>query len=164
MSKILISACLLGQPVRYDGQSKPITHDLITQWRTQGLLVPICPEGLGGLATPRDPAEIVGGTARDVFEGRAKVITDRGEDVTDAFIQGAKRTLKIARDHDVQIAILKQFSPSCGSQMVYDGTFSRHRIDGLGLTTYWLTQHGIEVFDEHQLHVVQQQLDTHPIK
>ena len=146
--KYLISACLVGEKVRYDGQHSldPLLKHLINQQRA----IMICPEVSGGLNTPRLPAEIVGGTAEDVLNGLAKVIDQSGQDQTQAFIKGAQNTLALAQQHQISYVILKANSPSCGSRYIYDGTFSGNKILGNGITTALLKQHGFQVLDEIQ--------------
>jgi uncharacterized protein YbbK (DUF523 family) len=148
MERILVSACLLGQPVRYDGTGRRSDDMLFSLWRDQGRLVPICPEVRGGLPVPRPPAEISGGFGDDVLDGRAKVLTHDGTDVTRHFVAGAWQALDQARAHAVRIAILKEGSPSCGSLRVFDGTFSGNKVAGEGVTTALLERHGIAVFAE----------------
>lgn len=141
--KTLISACLLGVQCRYDGgHSRDAAA--IKQHETDTLM-PVCPEELGGLPTPRPPAEIVGGDGAAVLAGTAKVMTAAGEDVTAAYLQGAHETLRIAQSHGVTRVILKARSPSCGCGHIYDGTFSGTLTAGDGVTTALLRQHGIEV-------------------
>ncbi|WDF50160.1 DUF523 domain-containing protein [Paenibacillus sp. KACC 21273] len=142
-----ISACLTGIACRYDGRSNLVRP--LDQLIQQGKAVAFCPEVLGGLTTPREPAEIVGGTAEDVWLGNAKVITISGEDVTQSFQAGAKRALEQAQQAQITVAVLKANSPSCGSQMVYDGTFSGNKIIGSGLTAALFRQNNIQVVDEH---------------
>jgi uncharacterized protein YbbK (DUF523 family) len=150
MEKILISACLLGQPVRYDGRSCPFECSLIDQWQAKGLLVPVCPEMDGGLPVPRPPAEITPGGGPGVWAGTARVKT-RQADVTDFFIKGAQAALDKAVACGIKTALLKQKSPSCGSCRIYDGSFSRSLVDGMGVTTALLRQNGIMVFGEDQI-------------
>ena len=141
--KTLISACLLGVRCRYDGGHSRSTA-AIKHHETEPL-ISICPEQLGGLPTPRPPAEIVGGDGEDVLANKAKVITEAGEDVTDAYLRGALDTLRIAQSHGATQVILKARSPSCGCGAIYDGTFSGTLKAGDGVTTALLKQHGIEV-------------------
>jgi uncharacterized protein YbbK (DUF523 family) len=148
MERILVSACLLGRPVRYDGTGRRSDDTLFNQWRDEGRLVPFCPEVGGGLPVPRPPAEIVGGLGGDVLDGRARVLTRDGTDVTPHFVAGARQALERARAYDVRLAILKESSPSCGSLQVFDGTFAGRRIPGEGVTTALLERHGISVFTE----------------
>lgn len=150
--RILISACLLGQPVRYDGKGKPLAHPLIEQWKGEGRLVPFCPELAGGMRVPRPPAEIENGmTGEDVLAVRARVLELTGGDVTAAFIAGAQQALAFARGNDCRFALLIDGSPSCGSKMIYDGAFSGHKIPGRGVTAALLSQEGIKVFAPSQI-------------
>jgi len=142
-----ISACLTGIACRYDGRSNRVSP--LDEMVTSGRAVAFCPEVLGGMSTPRDPAEIVGSTAEDVWAGHARVMTVSGEDVTDAFKQGAQQALVQARQAGITVAVLKANSPSCGSQMVYDGTFTGNKVVGSGLTAALFRRNGIEVVDEH---------------
>lgn len=143
--RILISACLLGQPVRYDGRGLRIEHGLLARWQERGWLVPICPEVAGGLPTPRPPAEIVR------QPGGARVLTATGEDCSEAFERGAQAALALARRMGCRHAVLTERSPSCGSTQVYDGGFAGRLIDGQGLTAALLRRHGVQVFSQHQL-------------
>ena len=149
--RILISRCLLGEPVRYDGGAKPLNHPLLRQWNEQGLLVPICPELLGGLSVPRKPAEIVGGDGADVLAGRARVLTIDGEDVTAAFIAGARLARDLAEREGCAFALLKENSPSCGTHRIADGSFSGVRKPGQGVTAALLRAAGLRVFGETML-------------
>ena len=114
-------------------------------------LMPVCPEQLGGLKTPRAPQEIQGGTGEDVLNRKCKVININGEDVTQEFINGAEETLKIVRLFHIEEFIGKSKSPSCGCGQIYDGTFSRKLIDGDGVTTALLKRDGISVITEEDL-------------
>jgi uncharacterized protein YbbK (DUF523 family) len=145
MPKILISACLLGQKVRYDGSDNLQTHARLQTWIRAGNVVTICPEMAGGLPTPRPPAEI------QKINNELRVVTVNGEDVTAQYLAGAQKTLALAQANDVHVAILKARSPSCSSSKIYDGTYSRTLIDGMGVTAALLTQHGIQIFDESQI-------------
>lgn len=150
MERILVSACLLGEKVRYDG-GDCAAHGLLDTWSRQGRIVSICPEIAGGLCVPREPAEIEGGDAAAVLRGMSRVQRRDGADVTDAFIDGAERALARCWEHKIKIAILKEGSPSCGSSLVNDGKFAGKKISGQGVTTMLLTGHGISVFNETQL-------------
>ncbi|MBL0370772.1 DUF523 domain-containing protein [Rhizobium sp. KVB221] len=146
-AKILISACLMGKPVRYDGKGKLLSHDLISKWDREGRLVVFCPELAGGFAVPRPPAEIESGLAgADVLAGRARVIEISGRDVTEQFVLGAEKALAAAQEGGCAYALLIDGSPSCGSGFVYDGSFSGVRHAGSGVTAALLAAHGIEVF------------------
>ena len=151
MERILVSACLLGQPVRYDGTGRRSDDVLFELWRDQGRLVPFCPEVRGGLPVPRPAAEISGGYGEDVLDGRARVLTREGTDVTRYFVVGAWQALAQARTYAVRMAILKEGSPSCGSSLIHDGTFGDRKIPGEGVTTALLERHGIAVFAEDAL-------------
>jgi len=147
--KILISACLLGERVRYDAKQKGLTHPLIKQWLKQQRLVPVCPEVCGGLSTPRAAAEM---------QMNGCIITTTGEDVTEAFQAGAQKTLQLALQNNISVAILTEKSPSCASSKRYDGSFTGQLIDGQGLTTQLLREYGIAVFNQFQLQQVQEYL------
>ncbi|TYB38790.1 DUF523 domain-containing protein [Actinomadura chibensis] len=160
MERILVSSCLVGRPVRYDGAAKPVGGELVERWRTEGRLVPFCPEVSGGLSVPRPPAEIVGGDGHAVLDGTARVRTDGGADVTAEFLRGARQALDAARRTGARIALLKEGSPSCGSNRVYDGTFTGTSIPGEGVTTALLEREGIRVFSENDLAAVASLLET----
>jgi uncharacterized protein YbbK (DUF523 family) len=142
----LVSACLMGVHCRFDGKSSLDTD--IQQLVIEGKAVPVCPEQIGGLSTPRLPAEIIGGTGEDVLDGKAKVVNIEGEDVTEAFIRGAKEVLRIAKTVGATEAILKERSPSCGSNVIYNGTFQGIKQAGNGVTAALLKRNGIQVKSE----------------
>jgi len=135
----LCSACLLGIKCRYDGKSAR-NRKVIMLLKAE-TLIPVCPEQLGGLPTPREPAEIRG----------KRVVTRSGKDVTENFKRGAKEVLKIAKLYGIKEAIMKQGSPSCGCGEIYDGTFSSKTIKGDGVTTALLKKNGIKVISEKEL-------------
>lgn len=139
MKKILVSACLLGVACRYDGKSKPV-DEVIALSERYGI-VPVCPEILGGLPTPRIPCEIKGG----------RVMNRAGEDKTAEYARGAEEVLRIARLLDCNTAVLKKKSPSCGSGEIYDGSFSAKTVSGDGVCAGLLKQNGITVLDEEQI-------------
>lgn len=152
MSKILISACLLGQKVRYDGRDCLQSHARLQEWLNNGDVISICPEMAGGLPTPRPPSEIEPKqNAVAVLQSRAKVLTIQGEDVTKEYVLGAQKALQLAKAHNIRVAILKARSPSCGSKQVYDGTYSNSLVEGMGTTAALLSQNGIQVFDETEI-------------
>ncbi|MEU7648164.1 DUF523 domain-containing protein [Streptomyces huasconensis] len=151
MERILVSACLLGSRVRYDGGAKGVNDELVTRWRAEGRVVAFCPEVSGGLPVPRPPAEIVGGDGSAVVDGIARVLTETGEDVTEPFVRGAHRALDAAREAGARVALLKESSPSCGSLRVYDGSFAGTRVPGRGVTTALLARAGVRVFNEDQI-------------
>ena len=137
--RILISGCLLGVCCRYDGASKP--HPLAEELSKKHEWVPVCPEQLGGLATPRSPAERQG----------ERIIAKTGVDVTDQYHRGAEEALKIYRLLGCEAAVLKERSPSCGSGEIYDGTFTGTLLSGNGVTAELFLKHGIPVYGESRL-------------
>ena len=139
--KILVSACLLGICCRYDGRGNPDDAVLSLLNRDDITLIPVCPEQLGGLSTPRIPSERRG----------ERVVNRAGEDVTSQFIRGAEEALRIAKLYGCQVAVLKERSPSCGCGKVYDGTFSGKLTDGDGVTAELLRREGIKVYGESQV-------------
>lgn len=141
--KILISACLIGENVKYDGGNNALHVKILEQWREEGLLVSLCPEVLGGLSVPRSPCEVI--------EGTQTVICKSGEDVSVEFAKGAKESLSIAQEEGVCMAILKARSPSCGKDIIYDGTFTSMRVNDSGITCKLLQERGIVVFSEEEL-------------
>ncbi|MET3507521.1 DUF523 domain-containing protein [Halalkalibacter oceani] len=143
---IVVSSCLAGQPVRYNGTDS--LHKEIRRLVSEKKALALCPELLGGFDTPRDPAEIVGGDGNDVLAGRAKVVEKSGRDVTAQYIAGAQRTFRVVKELRAKAVILKESSPSCGSALIYDGQFRDRRIAGSGVTTALLRRHGIEVLSE----------------
>lgn len=145
----LVSACLLGLKTRYDGGGNrcPLLLRLCRRRR----LLPVCPEQLGGLPTPRRPAEICGGDGWAVLRGEAAVMDEAGRDVTAQFLRGAAAVLQLAQLCRAEGAILKWGSPSCGSGLIRDGSFSGRRRPGDGVTAALLKRHGIPVYSERDL-------------
>lgn len=141
--KVIISACLLGVRCRYDGGDS--RNETAIKQKETDEMIPVCPEEEGGLSTPRPPAEIVGGDGNDVLDGKAKVITVDGTDVTEAYLKGAHHALHVAQSSRATHVILKAKSPSCGCGNIYDGTFSGTLTSGDGVTTALLKRHGITV-------------------
>lgn len=131
MEKLLVSRCLLGHRVRYDGGAHG-PYDLLQRWQDEGRIVPLCPEVAGGLPTPRPPAEIPGGQGGAVLDGRLPVLTDDGADVTAAFVAGAEIALRLVQQHGLRVAVLKARSPSCGNTHNYDGHFDGTLVAGEG--------------------------------
>lgn len=157
--KLLVSRCLLGHRVRYDGgASGPYAQ--LALWQDEGRIVAVCPEVAGGLPTPRAAAEIPGGQGAQVLKGIAPVITTDAEDVTAAFVSGARQALALVKQHGIRIAILKANSPSCGNVLTYDGSFRGVKVQGQGVTAALLTQAGVQVFNELQLAEAAQALAT----
>jgi uncharacterized protein YbbK (DUF523 family) len=148
MIRILVSACLLGEKVRYNGSDAVSSSPVLTRWLAEGRVVPFCPELAGGLGVPRPAAEIMGTNGAAVLDGDARVNTQAGADVTGRFLQGASLALATAQSQGVLVAVLKDGSPSCASESIHDGTFSGRRKSGHGVTTALLERHGIRVFSE----------------
>ncbi len=156
MQKILVSACLLGERVRYDGGHSRVAA--LEQWRKQGRIISICPEVAGGLPIPRPAAEIESGDSELILRGRGFIRRRDGQNVTDAFMDGAERTLALCLKHHICIAVLKEGSPSCGVNLVNSGDFSGIKIEGMGVTARLLARHGMFVFSEHQLEAAAEKL------
>ncbi|PAU88295.1 purine-nucleoside phosphorylase [Pseudomonas sp. WN033] len=150
MEKILVSRCLLGHPVRYDGGSHG-PFGWLQRWQAEGRVVALCPEVAGGLPTPRPAAEIPGGQGAEVLAGRVPVSTIDGSDVTAAFVRGAGLALQLVAAEGIRYAVLKARSPSCGNHENYDGSFSGRKVKGEGVTAAALRQAGVRVFNEDQL-------------
>ena len=139
MKKILVSECLYGDHVvRYDGGNVPLLDPVFLKWKSEGRLVPFCPEVFGGLPTPRPDAQRGGGG----------VFTRSGSDVTEAFLKGAEEAVRLAREENVCFCVMKADSPSCGSKMIYDGSFTGAKTQGQGLAVELLRKAGFTVFDE----------------
>ena len=138
--KILVSACLLGTPCRYDGKSKPC--EKVIRLGEDYEIIPVCPEQLGGLTTPRPPSEM---------QADGRFINSDGEDVTAEYRNGANKTLHIAKEHGCTIAVLKEKSPSCGVHSRYDGTFTRTLIHESGITASLLRENGMTVLSEDDI-------------
>jgi uncharacterized protein YbbK (DUF523 family) len=145
---IAVSSCLAGIECRYNG-----SHSLVEKIKglvEQNRALLICPELLGGFSTPRESAEIVGGTGEDVLDGNAKVIEKSGNDVTELYIKGAYKALSIIQEANVKYVVLKENSPSCGSTIIYNGEFSNTKIAGEGVTAVLFKRAGIKVISEEQ--------------
>ena len=145
---VLISLCLLGVACRYDGRSVGI--DGLDALAARCALVPVCPEQLGGLPTPRVPAERVDD----------RVVTRTGTDVTDAFRRGADEAARLASRFNARYALLKASSPSCGAREIYDGSFSGRKVPGMGVTAEALRAMGVAVFDERQIDELMKRLEA----
>ena len=146
MKKVVISACLIGVKCRYNGLDSR-SEQVASKFSTHQL-IPICPEQMGGLPTPRPPTEIVGGDGDDVLDGKARVMTLRGEDKTEEFLYGAHRALEIAQECGATHAVLKSESPSCGCGQIYDGSFGNILTDGDGVTAALFRRNGIRIMTE----------------
>jgi uncharacterized protein YbbK (DUF523 family) len=138
---VLVSACLLGLATRYDGGTA--ANDTLRAFAASHRVIPVCPEQLGGLATPRSKSFFSSGDGQAVLKGRAKVMSESGKDVTENFLRGAKQTTAVARLTGARFAVLKEKSPSCGVLKVY---VNAELSDGCGVTAAVLKQLGIEIF------------------
>jgi len=163
MEKILISACLVGEKVRYDGKSVEIFSHMLERWKREGRLIPFCPEVAGELPTPRPPAEIIAGTGQDVLNGNARIINIKGIEVTANYLSGARQALQIAQQEGIRIAILKSHSPSCGLGGIYDGTFSGKLSRGDGVTAALLKRAGLFVFTEEEIEEAEKALSSQEV-
>jgi uncharacterized protein YbbK (DUF523 family) len=150
MQKILVSRCLLGHRVRYDGGANG-PFALLQRWQAEGRVVVLCPEVAGGLPTPRPAAEIPSGQGAQVLDGRLPVLTIDGDEVTAAFVAGAEQALALVRQHGIRLALLKARSPSCGNRENYDGSFGGVKVAGEGVTAAALRRAGVQVFSEEEL-------------
>lgn len=152
MEKVLISSCLLGSPVRYNGNDAKVASEIIEKWVAEGRAVSICPELSGGLGVPRPPAEIIGVNGFAVLDGFAAVLDDRGIDITYPMVAGAYDVLRAAQSLGVRVAVLKDGSPSCGRTYIYNGQFRNIKKRGeVGVTVALLQRNGVSVFSEHQI-------------
>ncbi len=150
-TKILVSACLMGCKVRYNGSDKSELTAALQHWYQEQRLVMHCPELAAGLPVPRLPAEIVGGNGADVMRGAARIVESDGQDVTGHYQLAAWLALRAAQDAGCVAALLTDGSPTCGSEMIYDGSFSGNQQPGMGVATALLRAHGIAVFSQHQI-------------
>lgn len=149
---VIISACLCGIKCRYDGRTNE--HPVFIKLLKSGKAIPICPEQLGGLGTPREAAEIAGGSGEEVLNGQARVVNRSGEDVSPFFIRGAEEALHLVETVDPKLIILKSRSPSCAVAKIYDGSFSSRLISGHGVTAALLSKNGYSIMsDEDYLRV-----------
>lgn len=148
----LCSACLLGLECRYDGKSnlEKAPEKLIREFKN-GDIIPVCPEQLGGLPTPRSGSRICSGDGNNVLDGKTRLLTDDGQDVTEQYVKGAYETLKIAKSLGIQEAIFKQKSPSCGCGYIQGGLNERKTLGGEGVTTALLKRNGLNVHTEEEI-------------
>ena len=154
--KILISACLCGKPVRYNGKfarNLIDENEIIKRWHQEDRLVLVCPEILAGLPTPRPSAEMQGVTGEAILSSQGVVLSQTGEDFTESFIAGAKLVLEIAKTNNIKMAILKNRSPSCAPTDSYDGSFSDKTYLGRGVTAALLYRNNIKLFNEDQINL-----------
>jgi uncharacterized protein YbbK (DUF523 family) len=138
---MLVSSCLIGLEPRYNGEGP--RDDSLMEFLKDKRFIPVCPEQLGGLSTPRKPCEI------QIHDGEEKIINIDGEDKTHFFIKGANEVLKLVKEFDIKYAIFKERSPSCGKGKIYDGSFSSTLISGDGIAAKMLTEAGVKVYNEN---------------
>ncbi len=148
---VLVSACMLGVNCRYDGGNVRDERLMAVIEKDNVVPIPVCPEQLGGLPTPRKQCEIVGGDGFDVLEGKAEVLTKDGENVTEHFLKGAEEVLKIAKIVKADLAVMRDGSPSCGCGRIYDGSFSGRMVEGYGVTSALLIRNGFRVVNVEDL-------------
>lgn len=140
---ILVSKCLLGENCKYSGGNN--YNESVVEFCKNHNIIPICPECMGGLPTPREPSEI------RFVDGVEKVFTKSGCDVSEMFRKGAKASLEAAKENEIELCILKESSPSCGANTIYDGTFSHVKIPGMGLTAKLLKENGFKILSEKDI-------------
>ena len=142
--KLLVSGCLLGENVRYDGKNSGIKEPMMQRLKDGFEIYSFCPEVSGGMPTPRVPSEIISMEP-------LKVINKEKEDTTHFFIKGAKNCLEFCKDNGIKIALFKSRSPSCGNRYVHGGKFNKKLVEGKGVTVTLLNSHGIKVFNEEEI-------------
>ncbi len=148
---ILVSACLLGHNVKYNGGNN--ANELLQKYNARGRFVAVCPECFAMLPVPRPPMEIQGGNGKKLLAGKAKAMDKDGMDTTAYLLTGARKLLKIAEAYHARVAILKEGSPSCGVHNIYDGTFRGRKIRGAGAAAALLQKHGLTVYSEKDITV-----------
>ena len=147
--KVLVAACLAGVRCRYD--ARDAASENVMEFLKDRDFVPVCPEQLGGLCTPRTPAEIDSGDGFDVLDGNSSIFSKNGDDLTQAYVKGAQEAAKIAKMTGCNMALLKEKSPSCGVHRIYDGKFSGTLKDGCGAFCALLKREGIEVMSDEDV-------------
>ena len=152
--KVLISACLLGKNCRYNGENSKLTEleGIDVEW------IPVCPEESGGLGTPRPSAEMQG-NAETILNGKGKVITNKGKNVTSEFIQGAEKSLQLGLGAEVKIAVLKSKSPSCGIGKIYDGSFTKSLKTGNGIFAHLCHENDIACVPSDNINQIKKTLE-----
>ena len=144
MQNVLISACLLGVDCKYNGSNNKLDDEIIHSLKEKYNLIPVCPEIMGGMPTPRNPVEMSDG----------KVFDYDGEEFTKEFEKGSEEVVKLAKLYDATIAILKENSPSCGTNYIYDGTFNHQKIKGMGIAAHKLSKENIKLFNEENIKIL----------
>ncbi len=145
--KLLVSSCLLGENVKYNGSSNGLSKDILDKLKEKYELFSFCPEVAGGLPTPRIPCEIIS-------QSPIKIINKNNEDKTKEFTSGANKTLMLCKKEGIKLALLKANSPSCSNKFIYDGSFSSRKINGLGVTTQLLRKNDIQIYNETEINVL----------
>lgn len=148
---ILVSACLLGHKVKFNGEAN--MNELLLKYNERGRFIAVCPECFAMLPVPRPPMEIQGGTGKKVLAGKARIMDETGMDTTNYLLTGADKVLKIAEAYHAHTAILKEGSPSCGVKKIHSGLFDGRKIKGQGVTTALLEKHGLTVYSEKDITV-----------
>ena len=162
---ILVSACLLGHSVRYDGGSN--AHELLLQYNECERFVAVCPECLAMMPVPRPPMELAHVSGKKVLAGKGQAFDAEGRETTEYLLMGADKLLKIAQDYAAAVAILKEGSPSCGVRRIHDGSFTGKKVRGQGVATALLLKHGLRVYCERDMtaelleKLVMEDMDTH---
>lgn len=146
-----MSSCLLGDRVRYNGTDMQLDKRILERMAERYQIISFCPELEGGLQIPRDPAEIQGGTGCEVLCGKAVVHTVNGDDVSREFVSGAKKLLALCKKMNIQLAILTENSPSCGSKHIYSGMFTGTKKNGDGVAAALLKMNNINVLNQHEV-------------
>jgi uncharacterized protein YbbK (DUF523 family) len=149
----------MGERVRYHGGDAKIQSDVLEHWKEEGRLVILCPEMLAGFGVPRAPSEIVDGDGFDVINGTGKVLKKEGWNATELFLNGAKCVIELIREKNVKFALLKSYSPSCGTRGIYSGQFNGEKKAGKGVTAAMLSAFGVEVYDETEIDHLQNRLE-----
>lgn len=147
--RVVVSACLAG--IACTHEAEPKTRDWAVRLTAEGRAVLVCPEVAGGLPIPRPASEIQDGEGADVLDGRARILSEEGGDVTEAYLRGARKAAAAARESGARLAILKARSPSCGCRRIHDGTFSGALRDGDGVTAALLRREGLEVVSDEDV-------------
>ncbi len=149
----------MGEKVRYHGGHETVSHPIIETWKSEGRIVSLCPEVAAGASVPRAPSEIVGiGGGSAVRKNLAWVRKQDGSDCTQQFLDAATLALEVIKHHNIRVALMKSNSPSCGSERIYDGSFSGTKIEGNGVTASALRDVGVKIFTETQIELANEYL------
>lgn len=146
---ILVSACLLGHKVKFNGEAN--TNELLLKYNERGRFIAVCPECFAMLPVPRPPMEIQGGNGKKVLAGKARAVDKNGMDTTNYLLTGADKVLKIAEAYHAHVAILKDGSPSCGVKQIHSGCFDGSKIKGQGVAAALLIKHGLTIYSEKDI-------------